>query len=533
MTRAGRDNVAERIDELIAVMADRSPDAVALQYDGASLDYAGLDREVAAVADLYLANGLKRLERVAVYMEKRLETVAALFGASRAGGTFVPVNPLLKAAQVAHILNDCGVAILVTTPERLEVLRPVLGTCRELRAIVVVGVAQAEAEGIPCASWDDRGRVGNLPRHRVIDADMATILYTSGSSGTPKGVVLSHRNLFAGAASVAEYLGNVPEDRILAVLPLSFDYGLSQLTTAFHAGACAVLMNYLLPRDVLRTLERESITGLAAVPSLWTQLAPLDWPAQVAGKLRYITNSGGRMPLPVLSSLREKLPSTSVYLMYGLTEAFRSTYLPPDQVAIRPDSIGKAIPNAEILVVHPDGTPCGPGEEGELVHRGVHVALGYWNAPELTATRFRPVPGRLPGLPLEEWAVWSGDTVKSDEEGYLYFVGRHDEMIKTSGYRVSPTEIEDAAHATGLVSEAVALGAPHPVLGQAIVLVVKLVDGAGEADLLEQCRRQLPGFMVPAHIAVRTVPLPRNPNGKFDRKGLALEFAAVFDVDPR
>jgi acyl-CoA ligase (AMP-forming) (exosortase A-associated) len=334
--------------------------------------------------------------------------------------------------------------------------------------------------------------------------------------------VLSHRNLVAGAASVAEYLENRDSDRLLAVLPFSFDYGFSQLSTAFLTGASVVLMDYLMPRDIVRAIERHSVTGLAAVPPLWIQLAELDWPEAAVASVRYITNSGGAMPQSVLAKLRRRLPRTSVYLMYGLTEAFRSTYLPPSQVDERPTSMGKAIPNAEVLVVRPDGTECAPGEPGELVHRGALVSLGYWNDPARTAERFRPLAHGQAGLPLPEMAVWSGDTVVKDEEGYLYFVGRRDEMIKTSGYRVSPTEIEEAVYATGLVAEAVAVGVPHHSLGQAIVVVAVPLEAGTEptAKLIEACREALPAYMLPAHVEWHDA-LPRNANGKIDRPALA------------
>jgi acyl-CoA ligase (AMP-forming) (exosortase A-associated) len=334
---------------------------------------------------------------------------------------------------------------------------------------------------------------------------------------------------------VATYLENRPDDRILSVLPLSFDYGLSQLTTAFHVGACAVLMNYLLPRDVIRAVVKERITGLAAVPPLWIQLAELEWPESVGEHLRYITNSGGAMPAATLASLRARLPRTMPYLMYGLTEAFRSTYLPPDEIDLRPGSMGKAIPNAEILVVREDGSACAPGEPGELVHRGVHVALGYWNDVQKTAERFKPAPGQPSGLPIPEIAVWSGDTVKMDEDGYLYFVGRRDEMIKTSGYRVSPTEVEEIVYATQRVTEAAALGVTHPVLGQAVVLVTFTPDNNDDisAAILADCQAHLPAFMVPARVIGRHEPLPRNPNGKIDRKRLAQELEDLFqDTTP-
>jgi acyl-CoA synthetase (AMP-forming)/AMP-acid ligase II len=312
------------------------------------------------------------------------------------------------------------------------------------------------------------------------------------------------------------------------VLPLSFDYGLSQLTTAFLKGACVVLMNHLFARDIVKVVVAERITGLAAVPPLWIQLAALTWPQP--NTLRYLTNSGGAMPRTTVAALRAALPDAQLFLMYGLTEAFRSTYLPPSELDRRPDSMGRAIPNAEVMVVRPDGTPCAPNEPGELVHRGALVSLGYWNDPAKTAERFKPAPGRNPALPITEMAVWSGDTVRMDEEGYLYFIGRADDMIKVSGYRVSPTEVEEAVHATGLVGEAAAFGVPHPALGQGIVLLA--VPREGELDpgvLLKECQRRLPAYMVPAHVEVRHEQFPRNPNGKIDRKLLQQSFLTMFD----
>lgn len=520
------------VHELIVSAASRDSEKQALVDGKRALGYQDLAVDMSQAARLYLALGLLRADRVAVYLEKRLETVIALFGAAAAGGVFVPVNPLLKPEQVGHILIDCNVRILVTSPERLELLRPTLAVCVDLHTLVIVGDALPPAvEGLEMVLWREREHAPARAPFRVIDADMAALLYTSGSTGRPKGVVLSHRNIVAGAASVSQYLENTAQDRILSVLPLSFDYGLSQLTTAFRVGACAVLMNYLLPRDVIRAVAREKITGLAAVPPLWVQLAQLEWPDSVSDHLRYITNSGGHMPKPTLDALRAKLPRTRPFLMYGLTEAFRSTYLPPAELDNRPDSMGKAIPNAEILVVREDGAPCAPGEPGELVHRGVHVALGYWNDPEKTAERFKPVPAQLGGLVIPEVAVWSGDTVKMDDEGFLYFIGRRDEMIKTSGYRVSPSEVEEVIYAIGLITEVAATGVAHPVLGQAVVLVVYApkCDPDVADRLLIECRQKLPGFMVPAKIEVRSEPLPRNPNGKIDRKKISMELADLFE----
>lgn len=525
------------IHDFIFDAARRAPGAEALVHGAHRLDYAALAQRVAHAAGAFIAAGVGRGERVAVYLDKQVENVAALFGAAAAGAVFVPVNPLLKPAQVAYILADCAVRVLVTSPERLAQLSASLAGCPGLHTIFVTGAAAAPAgladgpyRGAVLA-WNTAqqpGAEGALAARRAIDVDMAAILYTSGSTGKPKGVVLSHRNLVAGARSVADYLDNTADDRILAVLPLSFDYGLSQLTTAFLRGATVVLMNYLFPRDIAKAVREERITGLAAVPPLWNQLAALDWPA--ATTLRYLTNSGGAMPVPTVQALREALPQARLFLMYGLTEAFRSTYLPPSELDRRPDSMGRAIPNAEVMVVRPDGTRCAPNEPGELVHRGALVALGYWNDAAKTAERFRPAPGRDAALPLVEMAVWSGDTVRMDEEGFLYFIGRSDDMIKVSGYRVSPSEVEEAAHASALVNEAVAFGVPHPALGQAIILLAQpRAPSLETAALLKECQRRLPAWMVPSHVELRSEPFPRNPNGKYDRAALRASYSTLFE----
>jgi acyl-CoA ligase (AMP-forming) (exosortase A-associated) len=490
-----------RVDQLVG---RGDPDRPALTFKDVTLSYRELADRVARLAAGLRGLGVRRGDRIAVYAEKRIDTVVALLAASAAGAAFVPVNPLFKARHLGHVVADCTPRLVLTTAERLDTVRDAAPEV----PVVVFGSDQ----------WRTLSETEPAAEVAVIDQDVAAVMYTSGSTGGPKGVVLSHRNILAGAESVATYLKQREDDVVLAVLPLSFDAGFSQLTTSFHAGAHVVLVNYLLPKEVVRLCARHGVTGLTCVPPLWLQLVTQDWPAESVASLRYFANTGGRMPRATLARLREIFPAAEPYLMYGLTEAFRSTYLDPAEADRRPDSIGKAIPNAEILVVRPDGTPCEAYEHGELVHRGALVAQGYWRDPARTAERFKPLPTAYG----TEIAVWSGDTVYADEDGFLYFVGRGDDMIKTSGYRVSPTEVEEVAYATGLVGEAVALGVDDERLGQRIVLVVTLAGAVD--DLRRALSEALPAYLLPHRIEVRDQ-LPRSVNGKFDRHLLAKELS--------
>ena len=491
-----------------------------------------MQQQIECCAAGLLRLGLEPGARVALYLDKRVEAVVASFAAPAAGAVLVPVNPLLKPAQVGHILRDAGARVLVTSAARLAQLVPVLADCTDLLHVVLCDEAQPVGGQLPAGvalhAWPELLAGAPAAAPEPLDTDVAVIFYTSGSTGSPKGVVLSHRNLVAGATSVAGYLRNHADDTLLAVLPLSFDAGFSQLTTAFLVGARVVLLNYLLPRDVLQAMARERVTCLTAVPPLYMQLTALDWPAGAAQHLRYWANTGGRMPRATLQRMRELAPAALPYLMYGLTEAFRSTYLPPGEVDRRPDSIGRAIPNADVRVLREDGTECAVDEPGELVHRGALVALGYWRRPEETARRFKPWPAAL--LPAggdwaaPERAVYSGDTVRRDADGFLYFVGRRDEMIKTSGYRVSPTEVEEVLYASGLVAESLVYAMPDDALGSAICAALWASPAASgsvaqdDAALMAHCRKHLPAFMLPKRLHWVDKPLPRSPNGKLDRQ---------------
>lgn len=484
-------------------------DAPALAARFGTLSYAQLDELTGRMADGLLALGLAPGDRVAAWLPKSRAACVLPLAAARVGLVYVPINPLLKHAQVAHILSDSGARLLIAGESRVETLQP-----------------GDRPEG--CALVTDEARlVGDAamtPSPRD-PAELVEILYTSGSTGRPKGVMLSHANLWLGAISVAHYLQVTSVDRVLATLPFSFDYGQSQLLSTWAAGGCAVPLDYLTPRDVIKAVDRFGVTSLAGVPPLWVQLAEAEWPAETAARLRRLTNTGGALPVPLVRKLRKLFPAADLYLMYGLTEAFRSTYLDPAFTDSHPDSIGSAIPFAEVLVCRPDGSLADDGEPGELVHAGPLVAQGYWRDPARTAERFRPAP---PASSEGGIAVWSGDTVVRDGEGLLRFAGRSDEMIKTAGNRVSPTEVEEAAISSGAVAEAVALGVPDERLGQAILLVAR-PTGASHEHAMERLatwlRAELPGYMQPREIRLRDQ-LPRNPNGKLDRTAIRQEHLA-------
>lgn len=445
--------------------------------------------------------------RVATWAAKGELTCLMPLAAARAGLVHVPINPLLKRAQVAHILADCGASLLIGTRTRLSSLAEgdVPASCHTIEETEALELAEP---------------YGSIGPSRLDPAKLAAILYTSGSTGRPKGVMLSHANLWLGAVSVAHYLKLAADDVTLAVLPLSFDYGQNQLFSTWYAGGAVAPLDYLFPRDVIKACAAHKVTTLAAVPPLWVQLAEIEWAAEASASMRRLTNSGGALTRELVADLRGLFPKADLYPMYGLTEAFRSTYLDPSLVVAHPTSMGRAIPFAEILVVDDEGSVAAPGKEGELVHCGPLVAQGYWQDEERTAQRFRPAPA---ASEYGGTAVWSGDRVNRSEDGLLYFVGRRDAMIKSAGNRISPHEIEEAAVAFDGVAQAVAFGLPDERLGQAVHLVVRGEGGEDEA-LTKHLRQELPNFMQPKAIHWRAS-LPLNPNGKVDRGALYKELA--------
>ena len=492
---------SDRIERDLAATAARDGTRVAVDDGGSLHSWAELAARADAFAAALLARGLRPRDRVAVFLDKSADAVVALYGAWRAGAIAVPVYEGLKQRQLEYVLEHSEARFVATSARR----RPLLG------AAIARGVEAIEPALAPARA------ATALPGELPGGAEPAVILYTSGSTGRPKGIVVSHANLVAGARIVCRYLGLRADDRLLSVLPLSFDYGLNQLLCCARLGATLVLQRSTFPADVCRTLAERRVTVMAAVPPLWIQLmgpqsplAEMELPA-----LRLMTNSGGRLPAQVVQRYRDRFPHVEVVLMYGLSEAFRSTYLPASEVDRRPESIGRAIPETEILVHDAAGRACAPDEVGELVHRGPTVALGYWRDAEATAARFRPDPRGGAGR-----VVHSGDLVRRDAEGFLFFVGRGDQMIKTQGFRVSAEEVEGHLLASELVAEVAVTTEPDPVAGAALVAHVVATERADERALRAWCRRELPGYMVPKRFELHAA-LPRTASGKLDRQALA------------
>lgn len=495
----------------------------ALRQRGREVTHAQLAARSRALAAGLATLGVARGTRVVVYLQNRMEVVELALACSRLGAIFVPANPLLKARQLRHIISDSGAATLVFSNSMNSVVSEALSAGVAPLCIVCDGDEAPTIAGRKAILYESLpGAAGSPPENPVIDRDPLAILYTSGSTGAPKGVVVSHRNVVSGAIEVSRYLQNSPDDRLLTALPLSFDYGLSQVTTALAVGACAVLTNYSTAAALVQEIALEKITGLAGVPTMWAHLVESEFAPTQLQSLRYATNSGGALSHALLRKLQQRLPGARIFSMYGLTEAFRSTYLDPAELERRPNSIGKAVANQEVMVLRPDGTPCAANEPGELVHRGSFVALGYWNDSERTHRRFRPLPAANHGL-VDEIAVWSGDIARYDADGFLYFMGRNDQLIKTSGHRISATEIEDVLSEVPGVVEVVAVGLPDELLGQRVAVALVASPGATGAlidKVRQHARIHLPTFMVPTQLTV-LAGIPRNANGKPDRSALA------------
>jgi amino acid adenylation domain-containing protein len=479
-------------------------DHPAIEEGERSTSYAELGRMAGGVAAHLTSLGLQPGDRVGILLQRGAEATAAFFGVLATGGVAINVNESLRARQVEHVLSHSGARVLLTTTEMLSWLG------RPLEATATTVLLD---EPLPPASFLPVARIGQDP---------AKIIYTSGSTGLPKGVLISHGNLWAGARSVAAYTGLRPDDRIASLLPFSFDYGFNQLLTTMLMGATLVVERSPLAPVIARTLRDAGITVLPCVPPLWLQLLGTPSFRATLPALRVMTNTGGRVPVEAVRALRQAHPQARLFLMYGLTEAFRSTYLPPEEADRHPDSIGRAIPGAQIMVLTEDGREAQPGEEGELVHRGPTVALGYWNDPEATARVYRPNPLRPAGTPDVERVVYSGDIVRRDDEGLLYYVGRRDKIIKTMGYRVSPDEVASVLYASKQVLEAVITAEPDDARGNRIIAHVVLAEEGSLVALKQYIGSELPRYMQPARVETHAS-LPRTSSGKHDSRALTAE----------
>lgn len=497
---------------LFHLLADNLPqraDKIALIDAARSITYAGLASEAARVAGWLHAAGVRPGDRVIVHLRKGIDEVAAMFGAWQIGAVVVNVNTQWTLRQLAYVAQDSGAGTAILAAPVARALQAELPGL----ALLVQGNGELPPGATAWTSLPEQpAPVAEPPR----DA-LAMIIYTSGSTGLPKGVMLSHANICIGAESVIAYLGLAEDDRLLSVLPYSFDAGLNQLTTALRVGATVVHQPVSMPAEIIRMAREQGVTTIAGVPPIWNQIiryladARLPLPA-----LRRITNTGGKIPPNILEQMPNLLPDVDIYLMYGLTEAFRSTYLPPARFAAKMGSIGQAIPNAAVHVIKHGIGIAGPGEQGELVHGGPLVSLGYWQQPDLTAQRIRPCP-ELADLLGDAPVVYSGDLVRVDADGDLWFIGRMDDMIKTQGFRLSPTEVEDAISRTGLVGDVVAFAVDDADHGQVVQVAAVALDGAEAGAILAQCRRHMAHYMVPRAIHLWPGAMPRTASGKIDR----------------
>ena len=514
------------VNDFLQNNAERFPDKVALVCDGQRLTYAEIESQANRVANGLLSLGVQRGDRVAVWLPNSVETVIAIFAILKAGATFTVVNPTTKAGKLIYVLNNCAASGLFVPGRRGDHVASLLQAVPSLRLAVQCGKG---TEQVAAARPDARVSANRVtfsqlledyppvrPPCSTIDVDLACLIYTSGSTGEPKGVMSTHANMVFAASSIIQYLENVPEDIVIDVLPLSFDYGLYQLMMVFKFGGTLVLeRSFAYPAAILQRIEQERVTGLPGVPTVFAVLLQMDLSRFDLSSVRYLTNTAAALPVEHIHRLRDAFPWTRLYSMYGLTECKRTLYLPPEELDRRPGSVGIAIPGTEVWIEDEDGNKLPPGEIGELVVRGSHVMQGYWNDPEETAKRYRP--GRYPA----ERFLYTGDLFKMDEEGFLYFISRKDDIIKSRGEKVAPKEVESVIYQLPGVVEAAVVGVPDDLLGQAIKAFVVYADDRQltERDVLRHCAQHLEDFMMPKHVEFRSS-LPKTTSGKIQKSAL-------------
>ncbi len=506
----------------------RTPQKIALIHRGVRVTYDEINRKANQVAALLRSQGIRRGDRVAIFLENSVESVISLFGILKADAVFLMLSSQLKAPKLGYILNNCEAKSLITDVGKLKGVADILPSAPSVGTVISVGdhgkiesgihrnmIAWSESESLPDSQVSDR--------NENIDVDLASIIYTSGSTGNPKGVMLTHLNMVSAATSITTYLENVPDDIVIDVLPLSFDYGLYQVLMTFKFGGTLVLeRSFVFPYEIVKRMSDEKVTGFPGVPTIFAILLQMkDLKKYDLSSLRYITNTAAALPVTHIQQIRESFPQARLYSMYGLTECKRVSYLPPEELDRRPDSVGRGMPNEEVWIVDDRGNRLGPGAIGELVVRGSNVMKGYWGDLETTDSVLKPGP--LPG----EKVLYTGDLFRMDEEGFIYFVGRKDDMIKTRGERVSPKEVENALYAAEGVAEAVVLPVPDDLLGSAIKAYIVPKDGAAvnEKQLLLHCKKMLEEFAIPKYFEFRDT-LPKNASGKIDKLALKAELTA-------
>ncbi|MEN6465748.1 MAG: AMP-binding protein [Syntrophaceae bacterium] len=508
------------LQQFLEDSARKFPRKTALVYENRRLNYAELDAGSNRLAHLLKECGVKRGGRVAIFLENSPEAVISIFGALKADAVFVILSPQLKPRKLGYIIENCGAGVIVSDAQKLSAAAATLAGLPGLRTVICAdGFGRAALSGgLQFLAWNESFSMPAVrPPCANINLDLAAIIYTSGSTGSPKGVMLTHLNMTSAAESIAAYLESVPGDVIINLLPLSFDYGLYQVLICFKAGATLVLeRSFAWPYSVVKRIIDEGVTGFPGVPTIFAllfQMKNLD--RYDFSSLRYVTSTGANLPVKHIRRLREIFPAAKIYSMYGLTECKRVSYLPPGDIDRKPESIGRGMPNQELWIVDEQGRRVGPGVIGELVVRGSHVMKGYWSDPEATSRALRPGPHD------GERVLYTGDLFRMDEEGYLYFVSRMDDMIKTRGERVSPREVENALHEMEGVAEAAVVPVSDGVLGNAIKAFIVPRPGYAldRKDLVSHCRSLLEDFAVPRYFEIRES-LPRSGSGKIDKPAL-------------
>lgn len=528
------------VHDYLSLSAQKFPDKEALICGDTRLTYREVDDFSGRLACYLISLGLNRGDRVVIVMDNSWEVVVSLYGILKAGGVFVTLNGGIKAGKLNYILRDSGALVLITHQQKAPVISQALEGAESVRLVLWADTENQQLpdviKSVEAASFhnvlkktqtDSRlmnpawapSDVDPQPSIPSIDLDLAALIYTSGSTGEPKGVMSSHRSMLAAARSIISYLENSSDDIILNALPLSFDYGLYQVLMTFLYGGTLVLeKSFAFPIKILEKIEQERVTGFPLVPTMAALLLGMkSLKVDSCRSLRYLTNTAAALPVDTIRRLQSLFPWAKLFSMYGLTECKRVSYLPPEELDKRPLSVGKPIPNCEAFIFDEDGKEVASGEMGELVIRGANVMSGYWKSPELSAKTFRE--GRLSG----ERLLYSGDLFKKDEEGFLYFVGRKDDLIKTRGERVSPREVENALCLLPEVTESAVIGMPDDILGQTITAYVVLFDGFAltEKEILKHCSNHLEPYMVPKCVHILKT-LPKTPNGKVNKKALLL-----------